>query len=670
METIYKSKNNAGGQRPQRARFNYRAPRPVTATTNQPTNFVAPIMPTPPALPSQTRPAIQRPHPQQNRPQNQPRPQRQFQPRRPAQPTQLQPRPSVQIISHPQPRAPQPISAQQLPHQKLKVIPLGGQEEVGRNMTIFEYGQDIIILDMGLQFPEEDMPGIDYIIPNITYLKGKEANIRAVIFSHGHLDHIGAAPILLKRLNYPTIVGRNLTLEMVKDRLEDNDKGSTTHLKTILIKEITDSFTFGAFSVSFFKVEHSIMDAVGTIIKTPEGTIIHPGDWTMEKDEQGNPLVDYRHLSKLPRPTMLMLESLGVVDVRPSATSVEMKKNLTNLIANAPGRIIIGTFSSQIERIAWIFEIATQLKKKVALDGYSMKNNVEIAHKLGYIKIGKDVLIKISQIDNYPDNRVLVICTGSQGEGNAVLSRIIEGEHKNLKLRKTDTVVLSSSIIPGNERTIQRLKDNLYRICDNVIHGTIMDIHVSGHGNREDLGNMLKMINPDYFMPIYANHYMLKEAAKLAKEIGMREEQIFVADNGQVLEMFKGKVTLTDTKVMTDYVMVDGSGIGDISEVVLRDRRAMSEEGMLVIIATIDKKDGRLMGSPDIISRGFVYMKENKELIENVRAKVKKIIKDLSNAANQDNENNLRNELREKVGQFLFSKTQRKPMVLPVIINI
>lgn len=664
MEEIYKSKNNSGGQRPQRSRPNYQNNRPPT---QRPATNVGPNQ-----GPITNRPQVQNPNNQnptyrpsvqtvrQGTIQNRPIP------NQARLPMSAQPKPPAPVVA----RQHSPIQLHQLPHQKLKIIPLGGQEEVGRNMTIFEYGKDIIIIDMGLQFPEEDMPGIDYIVPNVAYLKGKEANIRAVIFSHGHLDHIGAAPILLKKLNYPTIVGRNLTLEMVKDRVEDHDKGSASNLKTILIKDLNDTFSFGAFNISFFQVEHSIMDAVGIIIKTPEGTIIHPGDWTMEKDEQGNPLLDYRHLSKLPRPTMLMLESLGAIDVRPSASSIETKKNLTNLIANAPGRIIIGTFSSQIERIAWIFEIATALKKKVALDGYSMKNNVEIAHKLGYIKIGKEVLIKINQIDNYPENRVVVLCTGSQGEGNAVLSRIIDGDHKNLKLRKNDTVVLSSSIIPGNERTIQRLKDNLYRLCDNVIHGSIMDIHVSGHGNREDLANMLKMVNPDYFMPIYANHYMLKEAAKLAKEIGMREEQVFVVDNGQVLEMFKGQATLTDAKVMTDYVMVDGSGIGDISEVVLRDRRAMSEEGMLVIIATIDKNDGRLIGSPDIISRGFVYMKENKELIENVRTKVKKMIKDLSNTTNPDNENNLKNELREKISQFLFSKTHRKPMILPVIINI
>ncbi|MEI6288194.1 MAG: ribonuclease J [bacterium] len=551
----------------------------------------------------------------------------------------------------------------------LKIIPLGGCEEVGRNMTVFEYGDDIIILDMGIQFPEEDMPGIDYIIPNVEYLKGKEKRIRAVIFSHGHLDHIGAAPILLEKLGNPTIVGRDLTIAMIKHRQEDYKKDTAQKLKVVMIKNLKEKMRFGIFRVGFFQIEHSIMDAVGVAIETPVGTVVHTGDWTMEKDKNGKPLLDYSHLSKFQRPTILMLESLGAIDVRQSATTEEMQNNITKLLSGAPGRVVVGTFSSQIERIGWILSVADKIGKRVALDGYSMKMNVEIAQKLGYIKVRKGVLIKIDETDKYPDNKIIILCTGAQGEGNAVLSRIIEGTHRNIKLRKNDTVILSSSIIPGNERTIQRLKDNLYRQCDNVIHGSIMDIHVSGHGNKDDIVHMLRQARPDYFIPVYANHYMLKEAAKLAKSIGFNEKRIFVPDNGQVVEFDKSGGHLTNKKVPADYIFVDGLGITDSNNVVLRDRKMMAEDGMLVIIATISAKTGELIHNPDLISRGFVYMKENKKLIEMTRLKVKKMLKD-NNPKLAPDDQLLRDMIRNEIGKFLYQKTEKRPMILPVIIEV
>jgi len=375
---------------------------------------------------------------------------------------------------------------------KLKIIPLGGCEEVGRNMTIFEYENDIVILDMGLGFPEEDMPGIDYVIPNISYLKGKEKNIRAVIFSHGHLDHIGAAPILLEQLGYPLVIGRPLTISMIKHKMDDYKKGSANKLKNILIKDLNNSFKFGKITSKFFQMEHSIMDAVGVILETPVNTIIHPGDWTLERDQNNNPVIDYSHLSRLKKPTTLMLESLGAIDVRPSASHSKMEDNITKLITNAPGRVIIGTFSSQIERVSWIIEQAEKLGKKVALDGYSMKSNIEIAKHLGYIKTHKNTLIPIAKVNDFPPQQVIVICTGAQGEGNAVLSRIITDNHRFVRIQKNDTVIFSSSVIPGNERTIQRLKDNLYRKCDHVIHNDIMDVHTSGHCNAFDIKDILR----------------------------------------------------------------------------------------------------------------------------------------------------------------------------------
>ncbi|MFH1253140.1 MAG: ribonuclease J [Candidatus Uhrbacteria bacterium] len=552
-------------------------------------------------------------------------------------------------------------------NQSLRVVIIGGCEEVGRNMTVFEYGNDIVILDMGIQFPEEDMPGIDYIIPNISYLRGKEKNIRAVIFSHGHLDHIGAAPILLKKLGYPPVVGRNLTLAMIKKRLEDYEPNSAKKLKTILIKSISDKFTFGKFKVGFFEIEHSIMDAVGVILGTPSGNILHPGDWTMGK---GAERVTYSQLSKIPSPRILMLESLGATVFQPNRVSdKEMYANLQLLIDRAPGRVIIGTFSSQIKRVGKLIEYAEKIGKKVALDGFSMKTNVEIAQNLGYIKASPRTLIPINEVNNHPDEKIIIICTGAQGEGNAVLSRIIGDNHRFVKIKKKDTIIFSSSVIPGNERTVQRLKDNLYRKSDNVYHTDIMDVHVSGHSTAEDIKDMVRQTRPDFFLPVYGNHYFLKEAAKRAVEIGFPKERIIVPDNGSIIEFRNKQARVSDKKAETGYVFVDGLGIGDVSQVVLRDRQVLSEDGMIVVIVQIDRKTGSLVGSPDIISRGFIFMKEHKDLIEATRQKVRDIVKDQDPNTEADTEY-IKNNIRNTLGQFIFQKTERRPMVLPVIIEV
>ncbi|MBU1102590.1 ribonuclease J [Patescibacteria group bacterium] len=567
---------------------------------------------------------------------------------------------------------PQPARVAQKKDATLRIIPLGGMEEVGRNMTVFEYGRDIVILDMGIQFPEEDMPGIDYIIPNINYLKGKEKNIRAIIFSHGHLDHIGAAPILLEKLGYPPIIGRDLTLAFVKKRLEDYQANSAKKLKTISIKSVSDRFSLGKFNIGFFEVEHSIMDAVGVIINSPCGTIVHPGDWTMEKDPESGRLLTYEYLAKLPSPKILMLESLGATDFRTETVSEkEMYENLERLIWEAPGRVIIGTFSSQIKRIGRLLEYAEKIGKKVALDGYSMKMNVEIAKQLGYIKIARGALISVSEIHKHPDNKVIVICTGAQGEGNAVLSRIISDNHKYIKIQKNDTIIFSSSVIPGNERTIQRLKDSLYRKCDNVVHTEVMDVHTSGHSNAQNIKEIIKQIHPDFFLPVYANHYFLKEATKLAVEIGMPKDRIFVLDNGSIIEFDKnGEVKILSKKVDTSYVFVDGLGIGDVGQVVLRDRQAMAQDGMFVIIVTVDSQTGEVRNSPDIISRGFIYMRESKELLYQVRERVKEIVRRAAGHQAPINHDLIKDNIRDKIGQFLYTKTERRPMVLPVVIEV
>ncbi len=558
----------------------------------------------------------------------------------------------------------------------LRVIPIGGQEEVGRNMTVFEYENDIVIVDMGVQWPEADMPGIDYIVPNISYLKGKEKNIRGVIFTHGHLDHIGAAPILLKELNYPPIIGRDLTIALIKRKVEDHEQGSTSRLKIVPIRSLTDAIQLGAFRAKFFEVEHSIMDAVGVVLETPEGSIIHMGDWTIGKDPINPKPITYTHLADLPRPTILMLESLGALKSGDPPSEKEVHQNLKNLLETAPGRIILATFASQVQRIAYIIEYAERIGKKVALEGYSMKMNMEIAKELGYLKAKKETIITVNDIHKYPDNQVLVICTGAQGELNAALSKIVTDNHRFIKLQKKDTIVFSSSVIPGNERSIQRLKDNLYRKCDNVLHsetldaqGVHLDIHIGGHSTAKGIEEMLRQVRPTFFLPVYANHYFLKEAAKIAGRIGFPTERVFVLDNGGILEVQKGEAKVFPKKADSSYVFIDGLGVGDIGHVVLRDRQMLAQDGMIAITVVIDSKTKKIIGSIQITSRGFIHVKENFDLVNETKRKVTKIVKDSTSRDTSLDWNLVRNNIRDTVGQFLFMKTERRPMVLPVIVE-
>jgi len=554
----------------------------------------------------------------------------------------------------------------------LKIMPLGGQEEVGRNMTVFEYGNDIVILDMGLQFPEEDMPGVDYIVPDISYLKGKEKRIRGVIFSHGHLDHIGAAPILLEQLNYPPIIGRDFTIALIKNKMEDQQKGSAQRLKIAHIKDINDKIKLGSFKAGFFKIEHSIMDAVGVTLETPDGTVIHPGDWTVERNDRGQRTMDYTYLANLKRPTVLMLESLGATDKNCPTSEKTMYDNLRKIISTNNGKVIIGMFSSQLDRIKNIILMAEKIGKKVALDGYSMKMNMQIAQELGYIKPSKQALIDIKNIHNYPENKLIILCTGAQGESNAALSKIVTGNHKFINLKKKDTVVFSSSIIPGNENTIQRLKDNLYRKCDNVIHSSMLDIHVSGHCNASDIQAMIKDVKPDYYIPVYAYHYFLKEARKLAMETGMKSKNIFILDNGNILNLYKGKAKILKEKAKTDYIFIDGIGVNEVEHIVLRDRQMLAEDGIFMITIIIDSKTKKVNGNIQITSRGFVHVKENFDLINATKKTVKKVISENTTSAkgNKLNWNVLNKQIREEVGKFLFQKIQRRPMIIPVIIEV
>jgi ribonuclease J len=551
---------------------------------------------------------------------------------------------------------------------KLKIMIMGGNEEVGRNMTILEYENDIIIVDMGLQFPEEDMPGIDYIIPNIAYLKGKERFIRGVIITHGHFDHIGAVPHLIPALGYPTLFSTPLTLAIIAKRQEDYQTNHKLNMQTI---NMNDRLQLGAFKIEFFQVSHNIPDSFGVIIHTPLGIIVHTGDFKLDLNESGKQTSEIAKIAKLGEQHVLALlaDSTNATQSGHQISESEIQHNLEDIIRRATGRIIIGTFSSLLNRLQQIITIAEALDKKIVIEGYSMRTNIEIAQKLGYMKFKKGTIITINEMRNYNNNRIVILCTGAQGEGRAVLMRIANKEHKTLQIEKNDTVVFSSSVVPGNERAVQRLKDNLYREGAEVIHYQMMDVHAGGHAKEEDLKLMIRLTNPEYFIPIEGNHSFLRIHAKIAEKVGIDPKKIFVADNGQIIEFTKKGGRLTDKKVMSDYVFVDGLGVGDVSNIVLRDRQMMAADGMLVVIATIDAKTGELIHSPDIISRGFIYMKENKKLVEQTRSKIKDILKD-NNPKSMANDIYLKEKIRNEIGQFLFQRTERRPMILPVIIEV
>jgi len=550
---------------------------------------------------------------------------------------------------------------------KLRVMVLGGCEEVGRNCTLLEYKNDIILIDMGLQFPEENMPGVDYIIPNMSYLKGKEKNVRGVIITHGHYDHIGAIPHTIPNIGNPPIYALPISAGIIKRRQEDFH----TRPLNVKVTKNTDILHLGAFIVSFFHINHNIPDSVGIVIDTPVGTVCHTGDWKFDFHPAGTDHADFQHIAMIGKKGVLCLMGDSTNANRPGHQVSEkvIEEELRGVIEKAPGRVIIGTFASLLARVKQIIEISESLGKKVAIDGYSMRINIEIAKELGFIKCAASTLIKPEQMDSYPDTKLVLICTGAQGEKKAALNRIANNEHRSIRVRKTDTVVFSSSVIPGNENSVQRLMDSLYRKGCKVINYQMMDVHAGGHAKKEDIKLMLALFKPKYYVPIEGNHFLLRENASVAYSMGWKEENVFVVDNGQVMEFAKDHGRLTQEKVPTDYVFVDGLGVGDVSQVVLRDRQVLAEDGMVVVIVQVEKRTGRLVGNPDIISRGFIYMKDHVELIEGTRKEVKKLIVDKDPTSEADTKY-IRDQVRDEIGKYLFKKTERRPMILPVVIEV
>jgi ribonuclease J len=520
-----------------------------------------------------------------------------------------------------------------------------------------------------LQFPEENMPGIDYIIPNINYLKGRERDIRGVFITHGHMDHIGAIPHLMPKLSNPPMFTAALTAGIIKKKQEDYTNASPLNIKIV---NFESKINLGNFKIEFFHVNHNIPDVLGLAIYTPEGLIIHTGDFKFDHSPTTDKPADIGRIASLGSQNVLALmsDSTGAENPGHSVSEQDIQKTLDEILSKAKGRVIVATFSSLISRIQQVITISEKYERKVAIDGYSMKTNIEIANGLGYLKYKKGTLIRPEQMKNYPDNNVSLMCTGAQGEGKAVLMRIVNKEHRSIQIKREDTVIFSSSVVPGNERTVQNLKDQLYRQGANVVHYKMMDVHAGGHAQIEDLKMMINLIKPKFFMPIHGNYYMLRLHANIAENLGMPAANTIVAGNGTVVELTKSSASITREKIPSNYVMVDGLGVGDVGNVVLRDRQQMSEDGMFTVVIIVDSKTGKIVGSPDIISRGFIYMKGSTELVKETKNKVVEIVNKKSAPEHGTNWAYVKDNIRDQIGQFLFVKTQRRPMILPVVIEV
>lgn len=574
---------------------------------------------------------------------------------------------TVEALQNAKSAGPAPFEVQGNP-PKLKVYALGGLEEIGRNCTVFECGDDIVIVDAGLMFPEENMPGIDYIIPNVSCLKGKERNIRGVIVSHGHLDHVGGLPFILPRLGFPTIYTAPLTAGIIRNRQEEFGNANQLKIQNITSKsriQLGRNFVFEPFHVN-----HNISDAFGTALYTPYGVILGTGDFKFDFTPADGDPADLIHIAGFGGKGVLMLMSDSTNATSPGHQISEktVGEEIRRVIERAQGRVIIGMFSSMLTRMQQVFDAAEPLGRKVLLQGRSLLNNVELAHKLGYMRYKQGTIVEEEEFKRLPDGKAIVVCTGSQGEQNATLMKVANREHKFLSVQQGDTVVFSSSVIPGNERTVQSLKDTLVRQGAKLVDNAMVDIHAGGHAKQEDLKLMLRLTKPRFFVPIHGNRFMLEAHADLAEAVGIPRAQTFVADNGQIIEFDKTGARLTADYVPSEYVFVDGLGVGDVSEVVLRDRRELAEDGMMIVVCTIAKKTGELVNT-DTISRGFIYQKDAQGLVMRTKEFVKKTMKD-NDPNSPAFDDYLKNKIRNEVGNFIFKETERRPMILPVIIMV
>jgi ribonuclease J len=552
----------------------------------------------------------------------------------------------------------------------VRIIPLGGVEEIGKNMTVFETKDDIFIVDIGLQFHDEDTPGVDFILPNTKYLEERKEKIRGVFITHGHLDHIGGIPFIMPKIGNPPIYARNLTAVLIQKRQLEFPHFPALDIRTV---EKNERIRVGKTHIEFFAVSHSIPDAMGIILETPYGDIVHTGDLRVDNNA-GIPTEAEKNVFARfgQKPPMLLLsDSTNADSPGFSLSETVVLKNIEEIIRTTRGRLIIGTFSSQLERIIKIIHLCEQFGKKIVIEGRSMKTNVEVAKEVGLLKIHKDTIISPEQMDQYPANKIVAIVTGSQGEEFAALMRMSNKTHKSFKITKNDTVLLSSSIIPGNEMGVQKIKDNLSRQGAKIIHSKMSEVHASGHANGDEIGWIHSQVKEKFFIPIHGFHYKLRSNADHAVASGVKEQNIIVPDNGMVIEIEHGeKIIALKEKVVNGLVLVDGFSIGDMQEVVMRDRQMLAQDGMFIIVAIVDLNTRKLKKSPDILSRGFVYLRESQDLLRQSRYIIKKTIEDSTESMNPINFDYLKTLVTDTLGRFLFQQTAKRPIILPVILGV
>lgn len=551
----------------------------------------------------------------------------------------------------------------------MRIVPLGGVEEIGRNMTAVEIGEDIFILDCGFQFSEEETPGIDYILPNTGYLEERRDKIRALLISHGHLDHIGGIPYIIDRIGNPPIYTRRLTGKMIQKRQEEF-AGSPVVIREV---EKDEAIQLGARTIRFFGVTHTVPDSMGIIIETPWGDVVFTGDikLTHENGEVSEEEKREFGVFKERKVLCLLMDSTNVWQPGWSIPESTVYRTLEEIIKNQKGRMIIAMFASHLERLIRVVAFAERYGKKVIIDGRSMRTNIEIARELGLIKYKDETVVQVEDVDRFPPEKLIILATGAQGDEFASLARIGNKTHKYIRLQPTDTVVLSSSVIPGNERAVQKLKDNLSRQGAHIITYHASDVHASGHGNREEAAWIHKQIKPKFFIPVHGYHYMLRVHADLAVEMGVKPENVCIPDNSSVIEILGGqKIVKLPVKAPAELRVVEGQTVTELSDVLMRDRKALGQEGFCVVVATVDRRTGKLHKSPDIISRGFVYLRDNKDLMDQTRLIIRKSVETSMRNPRAADLDKARDDLAEAVSRFLLQRTMKRPIVIPVIVSI
>ncbi len=540
--------------------------------------------------------------------------------------------------------------------------------EIGKNMYVVQYEDDMVVIDCGNKFPDESLLGIDLIIPDISYLEENKDKVRALIVTHGHEDHIGGIPFFLKKLNVP-VYGTRFTLGLIELKLKEHKILRETDLHEI---NANSKLNFGEMNLEFFKVTHSIPDCLGILFRTPEGNVVHTGDFKFDLTPASNEHSDIHKMAEIGKEGVLLLLSESTNAERPGATPSEQMvgSHVTDAFMKADGKIILSTFASNVSRLQQTIDAAKKTNRKLALLGRSMVNVVEVAMERGYLNIPDGMLIDPKQINDLPPERVAILCTGSQGEQMAALSRLSTGDFRGVDILAGDTVILAAGPIPGNEKAVTKIVDNLYALGANVIYGpgSSSGMHVSGHGYQEDLKLMLTLMKPKYLVPVHGEYRMLHHHRLLAESVGVEEGNTFILKNGDVVDIKDGVANHT-RKIPTGNTYVDGIGVGDVGEIVLRDRRQLSEDGMLVVVLTMSKTDKKLISGPDTISRGFVFVKNSEDLIKDVNALIKRTINNLDEAESKE-WGVIKKHIKKAVGQYLFNQTKKKPMILPIIIEV